>query len=107
MADAERSHCLKCDDHSGLQTELRYIKLLVDEREKQNSIATRAQELAINLAREQIDHRLTGMNEFQKRMDRLEGTFATKTELKALERLIYIGIGIALAAQVLVKFIKW
>ena len=64
--------------------------------------------LARDLARDErentkveLDRRLEGMNQFQKRMDRLEGTFATQKELQALSKIIYIGIGIVLAIQFL------
>ena len=59
-------------------------------------------EKAINLAREGIDYRLNGMNEFQKRMDKLEGTFATKDNVHVLSKLVYVGLGIVLAVQLLI-----
>ena len=44
------------------------------------------------LARDQLAHRLEGMNEFQKRMDKLEGTFipreAVNTDMTAIRNLI-------------------
>ena len=57
---------------------------------------------ALNIAREGIDYRLAGMNEFQKRMDRLESTFATKDSLNALTKIVYIGLGIVLGIQAVV-----
>lgn len=104
---SEESYCQKCNEHYGIKVELAALRTLIDEREKQIGSEIRNQQNAINLAREQIDHRLTGMNEFQKRMDRLENTFATRPELKSIERLIYIGVGIALTAQVLIRFIQY
>ena len=72
-------------------------------------------------AKADLDHRLEGMNQFQKRMDRLEGTFATKDEisllqkvvgtfatkdeLTALWRIAWIGIGVMLTLQIVFKFI--
>ena len=57
------------------------------------------------LSREQMEYRLKGMNEFQKRMDRLEGTFATKNELSKVEKLVWIGIGIVLTIQMVIRLL--
>jgi len=67
--------------------------------------------------KESLDYRLEGMNQFQKRMDKLEGTFATKTEvanvydkvkadITANSRLIYIGVGALLAFQIFMAYFK-
>ena len=61
-------------------------------------------ERALVLARNALDSRLEGMNQFQKRIDRLENTFATKTELNIVQRYIYIAIGILITAEVMLKF---
>ena len=57
------------------------------------------------LAKYNLDYRLQGMNEFQKRMDKLEGTFATKSEVATNSKLIYMGVGLILALQVVLQFI--
>lgn len=59
----------------------------------------------ISLAKQNLDYRLQGMNEFQKRMDKLEGTFATKEEVQSNSRLIYIGIGILFAFQIAIQVV--
>ena len=59
----------------------------------------KSMEKALDLAKEQMDYRLAGMNQFQKRMDRLEGTFATRKEVETNAKLIYIGIGILATVQ--------
>ena len=51
------------------------------------------------------DARLESMNEFRQQMNRAEGTYATKVEHSALERLVYIGIGILMAVQALIDFV--
>jgi|GEM_PF-4260640 len=48
---------------------------------------------------ERIDYKFEKVNEFQKRMDRLEATFATKSDLKVTDRLVYAGVGIVLTVQ--------
>ena len=57
-------------------------------------------------ARDRMEVRLVGMNEFQKRMDRLEGTFATKEtmnqKLDAHSKIIYMAIGALAAIQVII-----
>ena len=60
----------------------------------------------LTLAKYNLDYRLQGMNEFQKRMDKLEGTFATKAEVATNSKLIYIGVGLILALQVAVQFMR-
>jgi hypothetical protein len=68
-------------------------------------------------AKETIEHRMEGMNQFQKRIDRLEASFATKDDISytkkifddkydTLARLVYIGVGLVLAAQVALHVIK-
>jgi hypothetical protein len=75
------------------------VELKFEELEKAlilaRELAKNDRETATNV----LNHRLEGMNEFQKRMDKLEGTFATKTELRGVERLVYVGVGIVLAVQ--------
>lgn len=85
-------------------------------------------EKALILAREQIErdkrdaantlnHRLEGMNEFQKRMDKLEGTFITEKTCEQRQkeidrrvsinsRLIYIAVGIFLMLEFLIRLPK-
>jgi len=83
------------------------------------------------LARNQLDAHLKGINEFQKRMDKLENTFATKDgvnekieglrttldgkinalsilhgqRINTLTKLVYIGVGGALVLELLLRFI--
>jgi hypothetical protein len=54
---------------------------------------------SIILAKSDLDYRLRGMNEFQKRMDRLESTFVTRDVMEKLEKIVYTGLGIVLAIQ--------
>lgn len=97
---------------SGRETLERLVRL-----ETRTDLKFDVMEQALVLAREQIqrdkdlatvtlNHRLEGMNEFQKRMDRLEGTFATKEELTVVQRYVWIGIGILLSVEILLKFVK-
>ena len=96
------------DNHLQNKVDLReYIERIMDEREKRIYDHFRANKEALDLARKQIDYRLKGMNEFQKRMDRLESTFATKEQLALVSRLVYIGVGIVVAFQFFIYIIKW
>ena len=72
---------------------------LLAEREKRMDEKFASSQNAVELAKSQMEHRLEGMNEFQKRIDRIEATFATRSELKVVEKLAYIGVGIVLAIQ--------
>jgi len=82
-----------------------YIERIMDEREKRIYDHFRTNKEALDLARAQIDYRLEGMNAFQKRMDRLENTFATKDQLASIARLVYVGVGIVLAFQAFVYIV--
>ena len=95
--------------------------------EEKTSLKFAEMEKALVLARELVDkeridtkstleYRLAGMNEFQKRMDKLEGTFVTKENLTIykdqtakdianISRLVYIGIGVVMAIQFLFRYV--
>jgi hypothetical protein len=55
-------------------------------------------------AKNVIDHRLAGMNEYQHRIDKIEGTLATKTDLARVEKFVWIGIGIVIALEFVLRF---
>ena len=78
-------------------------------------------EKELELARHQMDDKLEHHNQWQKRWDKNEGLLATKEELaekiqiieekslsrvRALERLVYIGVGLAIAVSYFLKFIN-
>jgi hypothetical protein len=50
------------------------------------------------------------MNEFRRQMDRQEGTFAKKEsvdkEIDSIKRLLYIGVGLVLAFEILLRYLK-
>ena len=92
------------------------ICLKFEELEKAIVLAREISEKDKVLARETIDARLQHMNEFQRRMEKLEGTFITQScldeELRIIQhqvnlqgRLIYIGVGIVIAIQFIVHFL--
>ncbi len=71
-------------------------------------------QIALRLARENVekekisaknalDHQLEQMNNLQRKMDKQESTFATKDELQKISRLVYIGLGIMLAIEIIFK----
>jgi len=116
--DEPRMACLR---HAGLESELRAVK-------ERMEYVVQAQEKALEVAQKGLDRRLEGMNNFQHRMDRLENTFATKAELDLIKqmqntlhldhsdfatkesllkvlRLIWIGIGLLMALQLVFTFI--
>jgi len=61
------------------------------------------------LATVSLDKRLESMNEFRHQMEKQEGCFArkddTEKEFNALRKLVYVGLGIVLAAATLMKYI--
>jgi hypothetical protein len=103
------------------------ICLKFEEIEKATVLAREQIEKDKVLARQQLDHRLEGMNEFQRRMDKLAGTFVTKSDLEgaikatksdlegaikainikasATEKLVMIGVGIVVTLQFVFHFL--
>ena len=81
------------------------VCLKFEEMEKALVIARENIEKDKSLAQEQLTRKLEGMNEFQKRMDKLEGTFITResvtVELNSIRNLITTeikAIGVTLEA---------
>ncbi len=60
------------------------------------------QERALIIAREQLNIRLEGMNEFRRQIDKAEGLYATKKELDAISRMVYMGLGGLLILQIVI-----
>jgi hypothetical protein len=80
---------------------------LLDEREKQGNIQTQSNQEAIRVAGEVVDKHFIIINNFQQRMERLESTFATRAEVQQLFKFVYIGIGVLLAFQAVIKFVRF
>jgi len=53
-----------------------------------------------------INQKLIHMNEVYTQMREQRATFATKTEFRSVERLVFIGAGIVVAFEILIRFIK-
>ena len=82
-----------------------YINLKFSEQDKALELARQTSEDQRKEAKDANDLRLEHMNQFQRRMDKLEGTFATKDQVAALSRIVYIGLGIILTLQFLFKMV--
>lgn len=74
-------------------------------------------EKAINVANISMTARLEGMNEFREQLKDQASKFVTREEvdksiqglgkdIKALEKIVYIGVGASLAIQFVFKFLK-
>ena len=96
----------RCPECSSCKERMKALEVTDFEREKQLESKFREHKIALDLAREQVDHKLYGLNDAQRRMDKLEATFATKVELKATERLVYIGVGLLIALEVFLRVVK-
>lgn len=70
------------------------------------AVAAKKDSEALVLARDLLAAKLEGMNAFQKRIDRLEGTLVTEKELDRLKQLVYVGAGVLLAIEILLRFVK-
>ena len=82
------------------------VCLKFEEWDKNIILARQNTEKERKEAKEALDVRLASMNEFQRRMDRLEGTFATKEALARVEKLVYIGFGIVIALEMVLRVLK-
>ena len=74
-------------------------------------------EKAIVLAKDTVEHRLHVLNDHQKRMDRLEITFASNVELKSakeslekqisvLTKFVYVAVGIFAALEFFLRYVN-
>ena len=94
------------------------LDLIISRVEQRMDITFAEHEKGIGLARErvqndlmaaknEIDLRLHALNEAKQRIERLEATFATKTQVDAISKLVYAGAGIVGCLQLLlVIYIK-
>jgi CHASE3 domain sensor protein len=93
------------------------VCLKFEEMEKAIVLAREQIERDKELAKNDLDRRLASMNEFQKRMDKLEGTFATKDyvndtiasinlRINSVEKLVFIGVGILISLQFIFHFFR-
>ena len=77
------------------------------EHEKGISLARDRVQNDLVAAKNEIDLRLHALNEAKQRIERLEATFATKTQVDAISKLVYAGVGIVGCLQLLlVIYIK-
>jgi len=70
----------------------------------------------INRSEKELERRLKGMNEFRAQLEKQTKTFLTKTEyelkiailerdIKSLSKLVYIGVGIILVLELILKLL--
>jgi len=64
----------------------------------------RAIETSTDLARQNVEIRLNGMNEWRHIVEDQSNKFVTRKEFEDIKRLVYMGLGIAVALEVLLKF---
>jgi CRISPR/Cas system CMR subunit Cmr6 (Cas7 group RAMP superfamily) len=70
-------------------------------------------EKSVATAKESMEHRMEGMNEFRQQLGDQAKTFVSKAELKIIEndiktltRLVYIGVGLCVAIEIGLRFMK-
>ena len=79
------------------------LSALASEREMRSAVLT-AQEKAVKLAEDNAALWRASANEWRGAMNDREGNFASRAEIEALKRLVYVGLGIVLAVQF---FLSW
>lgn len=102
------------------------VDLKFEEMEKAIVLAREQIEMQRALAKNDLDIRLEGMNQFRQQINRMEGSLVTKDQLAnelksvreyangevrtlgaridSLSKLVYMGLGIVIALQVVFKF---
>lgn len=93
MADTNNWIGIYSDERVKYADKFARIETRIEEREK-----------ALLLAHDKLSAHLEQMNGLQRKMDRAQELFATKSEHNSLARLVYIGLGIVLALQF---FFNW
>jgi hypothetical protein len=117
------------DDRSGPVTraELLALKELITLRFDALDREERLRNDSLELARSEMNRRLEGMNEFRAQMNRAEQTYLTRGEwtlanqavevkltaatnsaegrFRSLEKLVYIGVGLAIAISTIASFL--
>lgn len=85
------------------------LKVLHDQRidhlDEKVELQFKLNQLAVNKAESKMDIRLDGFNEWRQQNKDERSIYATKQEVMSLSRLVYIGFGIILAVEALLKFI--
>ena len=91
---------------AALETEVR-MKFV--ELDKALVLAATTIEKEKNLAREQVTAHFEVVNQFQRRMDKMADQFATREwvidKLEEVNKLIYIGVGLAIAVGFILRFV--
>ena len=97
MNGNETSTVKVCLLHGGIEKELLKITALLDERKRQTEMRFDLIEKHRIEIKELMEHRLSVMNDLQRKMDAMTRVFASKESLEGLQKLVYIGLGIAMA----------
>ena len=81
--------CPTCPNHSGMEAELRKVCALLDERQKQADLRFTFMNESVRVAKEEMERRLEGMNEFRAQLESQAQTFIARPELRLeIEKLI-------------------
>jgi hypothetical protein len=85
------------------------LKILHDQRishlDEKVELQFKLNQLAVNKAEAKMDIRLDAFNEWRQQNKDERSMFASKQEVVALTRLVYVGLGIILAIEALLRFI--
>ena len=104
---------MPCSDHicrEELKVRITTVEVLLNakilEMEKALTLARETADREKIQRSEELNHRLDKMNEYQKRMDKLEGTFVSKEffdmQFEPVRKFVYIGVGIMLVVNAVV-----
>ena len=86
-----------CGLHSGIKEEFLRINTLLDERKRQSDMRFDTIERHRLEIKELMEHRLSVMNGLQMKMDNMTRVFASKESVEDLQKLVNIGLGVAMA----------
>ena len=86
-----------CSFHSGIEKEFLKLYALLDERKRQTDMRFDTIERHRLEIKELMEHRLGVMNNLQMKMDNMTRVFASKESVEDLQKLVNIGLGVAMA----------
>jgi hypothetical protein len=81
-----------------------YINIQLKSNKEYSEARFAAIEKATTLSRENIEIRLNGMNEWRQTYGDQQANFITRSEFEEIKKIVYIGVGMSIVIEVILKF---
>ena len=90
-----------------------YIERIIDEKERAGERIRKAEQVAVDIAREELEHWKVAHNNWQIQMQQRESEFVRvmdhdylSQKIDKVEKLVYIGVGAVAVLEFALKYIK-